>query len=154
MKIIIKDTGEKVTSRESERLFEYYYELETGEKLRYKDLARGKNGKPFVRGGKKFNLSHSGSYWCMAIGENEVGVDIEVRRKIRPAMARRILAPDEEALDGDLLRTWVLKEAYVKMTGEGLGLDFRKIRVKKIMEQYIVEDHSTGEYVCFIVERQ
>ena len=68
-------------------------------------------------------------------------------------MARRILVPGEEALDGDLLRSWVLKEAYAKMTGEGLGLTFRKIKAAEILEKCKVEDYSTGKYVCFVVTR-
>ena len=35
-------------------------------------------GKPFLRNGPYFNLSHSGEYAIMAVSENEVGADIQM----------------------------------------------------------------------------
>lgn len=97
-------------------------------------LERGRHGKPFVRGGPWFSLSHSGPEALVAVsGDRPVGVDIERVRPDRAVerLARRWLARDEtaaiETLDSAQRAAafhdcWVGKEAYVKGLGEGLGV--------------------------------
>lgn len=74
----------------------------------------GPKGKPFVRGGPHFNVSHSGGMALIAICEkSEVGVDIELVR-------------DTPLANGGDLREfferWTRMEALVKAIGEGLGV--------------------------------
>ena len=42
-----------------------------------KPFAYSKNGKPFIRGCKKFNISHSKSTLAVAVSNNNIGVDIQ-----------------------------------------------------------------------------
>lgn len=86
---------------------------------------------PSVRGGLRFNLSHSGAQALVAISRGPVGADIE---RIRPLgsvdrLARRFFTPSEatalDRLSGDaqtrcFFRLWVLKEAYLKAAGAGV----------------------------------
>ena len=151
-KVLILNTKNRGATEMSAILFEKYFERETGIKVKYADLKRNDYGKPLPIGGWHFNLSHSGQYWVMALSDNrEVGIDIEMRRDLRPRIARRILAAGEEALEGDLLRTWVLKEAYAKKVGEGLLLGFRSFTSGDIFERYVVTDYSTSRYYCYLV---
>ena len=88
----------------------------------------------------RFNLSHSGTrIACVVARRHDVGVDVEPVRTARTsdALLARILGDDEQiamgALDGAareraFIERWTLKEAYVKATGRGLGVDVRGVQ--------------------------
>lgn len=96
-------------------------------------LGYGRNGKPYLQDYPfYFNLSHSGEYVFCAISDREVGVDIQQYRPADEArLARRFFSEEErKALEGCLdreeqrelfYRLWVRKEAYGKLTGEGIA---------------------------------
>ena len=81
----------------------------------------------------RFNVSHAGNLVICAVSRaGEVGIDVE--HTLRPIdgalVARHFLAPVEAALVESLppfqrkerlLEHWVLKEAFAKATGDGLG---------------------------------
>ncbi|MDO4312605.1 MAG: 4'-phosphopantetheinyl transferase superfamily protein [Eubacteriales bacterium] len=104
-----------------------------------------------------YNLSHSGRYaLCSvkvenaagsgdtAIFQNEervtrLGCDIEMIKDFRPGIAKRFYCPAEEAfiLEQEdetcraeaFYRYWVLKESFLKATGQGLKLDLRSFEI-------------------------
>lgn len=104
----------------------------------------GRHGKPRLRadGGPvpSFNSSHSGRWVLHAIGDVDVGVDVE---RIRCDFARLddflwILSPEERAVASAaaepmraaiLATIWVRKEAYVKALGEGLSRSLPDIAI-------------------------
>ena len=98
-------------------------------------IRTGTNGKPYVPDGPAFNCSHSGNFVCCAVHGGPVGIDLEARRPVRAALAARICTPEELvfAAPGGVfdplrfLQLWTAKEAWVKYTGEGLGVDFRTL---------------------------
>lgn len=72
-----------------------------------------------------FSITHTKNHAFCALADCPVGIDAEeLDRKINLRLADKILSPTELArFDGSremLLRFWVLKEAAVKRTGEGL----------------------------------
>lgn len=86
-------------------------------------------GKPyFADSPVHFSISHTAGRVFCVLSDRPVGIDAEaVTRDIRLALAEKILSPAEQALYRQaadkrdaLLRFWVLKEAAVKCTGEGL----------------------------------
>ena len=86
-------------------------------------------GKPyFADASLHFSISHTKKHAFCALSIHPIGIDAEeLDRKINPRLADKILSPDEKArFDAAedkalaLLRLWVLKEAAVKLTGEGL----------------------------------
>lgn len=88
----------------------------------------GPHGKP-CHEALHFNLSHSGIYVICAVGEREIGCDIQKIRPCRESMVRRFFAPEEQeyilSVDGQereerFITLWSRKESYLKMTGEGL----------------------------------
>lgn len=92
-------------------------------------IAAEERGKPyFVGSSLHFSISHSKNHAFCALSECPVGIDAEeLDRKISPRLAEKILSPNEklryEAAEDKhltLLKFWVLKEASVKLTGEGL----------------------------------
>ena len=85
------------------------------------------NGKPYFAGNMPhFSISHTPNYVFCCVSDRNIGIDAEeMDRRIDIRLAKRILSPSElEKYDGTeamLLKFWVLKEAYAKLTGRGLG---------------------------------
>ncbi len=105
-------------------------------------IVAGDNGRPELardQGGIDFNLSHSGRYVaCALVRDARVGIDVETteRRIDHENLLGHVTSPPErDWLAGfdpvqarkNFLRIWVLKEAYAKAVGEGLGLPFERI---------------------------
>lgn len=100
----------------------------------------GAHGKPRVAGSPlRFNISHSGGRALIAMARFEVGADIELPRPRRTDdIARRFFAPGENArlfaLEGPVradafFRLWTCKEAFLKVTGEGLSRSTRSFEI-------------------------
>ena len=88
------------------------------------------NGKPYFENGDlHFSISHTAFHAFCCVSRNNVGIDAEeigremdlrlIHRFLSPAEAQRIssAANPQDAL----LRLWVLKESYAKLTGRGIG---------------------------------
>ena len=93
----------------------------------------GPHGKPFLRSGPAFNISHSGKYLALAVrSSGRVGIDIEVVRDSPDLSAlasryfteseRREIAKSPDGVTRAFFRVWVRKEAFLKATGFGLAL--------------------------------
>ena len=88
-----------------------------------------------------FNVAHGGSYALIAVSRAPIGVDLEAVEWDSPApqeLAAVVFHPLERAALRTLgseeqrrtfYRTWVRKEAYVKMLGVGLHRHFAACRV-------------------------
>ncbi len=81
-----------------------------------------KSGKPYT---EKMNISisHSGSFVLVGFCESPIGVDIEALRAYDKRLISRYFSKDEQEYiktDEDFFTLWTVKEAYLKMTGEGL----------------------------------
>ena len=103
------------------------YLEETGEPM--PPILRAEGGKPyFAYGSLHFSITHTPRHVFCALGQVPVGIDAEeLDRNVNLRLAEKILSPMELAqfrAASDprlaLLTFWVLKEAAVKCTGEGL----------------------------------
>jgi 4'-phosphopantetheinyl transferase len=106
-------------------------------------LRTGPHGKPYLEpripdgnteGRWHFNLSHTDHLALLAIGDRELGVDLEELARLgsmEPGpVADRFFAPEERAVlrtrtpgvsrDIEFLRIWTRKEALIKAVGRGL----------------------------------
>ena len=104
-------------------------------------VEKAPGGKPFFpdRPDIRFNISHSGSKVVLAIGDREVGVDVERHREKTDvsAIARRFFHPEElaymeqspERLRQRFYEIWTGKESYVKFLGTGLQKDLRSFSI-------------------------
>lgn len=92
----------------------------------YEEVAICREGKPYLTEcNLQFNLSHSGEYLLLAVGEVPLGVDIENITKIRPKVTKKYFSDSEQdqvAKEGEnaFFEIWTKKESYVKYTGEGI----------------------------------
>lgn len=95
------------------------------------------DGKPEVDG-IFFNLSHAGRIVICAAAEKEVGCDVEEIVQAPEGVAEHFFHPSESAYInacmGDernrrFFRIWTMKESYIKMTGEGMRLDFDRFEI-------------------------
>jgi len=77
-----------------------------------------------------FSISHTKNHAFCCVSDVNVGLDAEeIDRRVSPALADKILSPREKrrcAADAAILRLWVLKEAYAKLTGKGLATTYMK----------------------------
>ena len=104
---------------------------EFGLKLAFEPRAKGEHGKPFLTLQPRihYNISHSGKYVMCVIAGQEVGIDIQEHRKVNyERLVQRMVPSDmvREILESDepekaFFAQWVLREAYIKWTGEGLA---------------------------------
>ena len=124
------------TGHEAGRLLAALYREETGHEL--PPIAVKAGGKPYFPGSDwHFSISHTPRRAFCALSRREIGIDAEeLDRNVNLALAEKILSPGERVqFDAApdkrraLLTFWVLKEAQVKRTGDGLrgypnGTDF------------------------------
>ena len=103
------------------------YREETGEDL--PEILTTDRGKPFFADSSlHFSISHTPHHAFCVLSEHNVGIDAEeADRKINLKLSEKILSPIEklqfDASDDKrraLLTFWVLKEAALKLSGEGL----------------------------------
>ena len=90
-----------------------------------------------------FNISHSKDLVVCAISDRPVGVDIEIVRAHKPAVAKRFFHEDEQqfmttASDGSdkgFFMIWTMKESFVKWQGKGLSKTLDSFNVFEIVQQ-------------------
>ncbi|TNE41612.1 MAG: 4'-phosphopantetheinyl transferase superfamily protein [Alphaproteobacteria bacterium] len=107
------------------------------------ELSAAARGKPFIEGaGIRFNMSHSSDIAVYAVSMEEVGVDVELfdrdveiedlARHYYTEAEQEVLLnlADEREKQELFFWLWTAKEARMKVTGEGLALDPRRIDVR------------------------
>ncbi len=98
----------------------------------------GANGKPLCEG-IYFNVSHSGEYVLCAVSRAPVGCDIEKAENAPFEITDSVFLPSERKYIAEaqnsadkirrFFRLWTMKESYIKMTGEGLGVSPIRIEI-------------------------
>lgn len=93
------------------------------------EIARTEMGRPyFPTENLHFSITHTKKHAFCALSDCPVGIDAEeLTRKVKPALAEKILSPGEKAQydaasdkNKALLTFWVLKEASAKCAGKGI----------------------------------
>lgn len=98
----------------------------------------GANGKPECKG-IYFNVSHSGEFALCAVSDAPVGCDVEKVTDAPMEIAERYFSEREcqyiedatsvEDRNRRFFRLWTMKESYVKMTGEGMGVSPDRVEI-------------------------
>lgn len=122
------------------------------------DITYGYNGKPEIDG-LYFNLSHSHEVAVCAVSNSPVGCDVEKIDKAREKIATHFFTPQEmmhlnqfngEKKDEEFYRLWTMKESYIKMTGEGMKLSFKRIEFQIGEAVHVFRDGKRCD--CYIRE--
>ncbi len=125
------------------------------------EIKRDENGKPFCDA-VQFNASHSDGLCVLAVGDRPIGVDVE---RVRPFSAREKFAARyfseseraeiERAADPaeEFFGIWTKKEAYLKMTGEGLRADISALETADIAAETRALTVRGEKYIISICEQ-
>ncbi len=140
-------------------------------------IATGVEGKPYFpdRPDIRFSLSHSGTLAMAAFSDYEVGCDIQQMREMPPkrmqGIASRFFCPEEtewmtkpdRPIDQKIrfYRLWVLKESYLKLTGQGLkspmnsfyfSINSTGVELRTETEgEYQIQEYSFGGYRAAVI---
>jgi 4'-phosphopantetheinyl transferase len=94
----------------------------------------GEHGKPFIVGHPEihFSLSHCREAVACAVSDRPIGVDVESVQRKWESLAQYCMNDDElrqieqaERPDVAFIRLWTMKEARLKLTGEGITDDLK-----------------------------
>lgn len=142
----IEDTklmATKSLNYQTEELLYYALKLNIKDLTTYPELLTTKQGKPYLENIKyKFNISHSKEFIAVGIGKNDLGIDIEVIDEKRLRVAKKLFNKDELNKFNNnidyLIKTWTIKEAYVKLFDLSVLIDLRNIIIKddKVFSSY------------------
>lgn len=140
-----KSDGDRINALLSRLLILSELSRRTKLPLRKLKFELGTHGKPYLKaGGVQFSLSHTRGAICAAFSDKEeIGVDIERKdRRVNEAMYKRVLS-DEETFhltsNGDFLRFWVQKEAFLKRLGIGITRDLRGVNSLELPDTTAIE---------------
>ena len=93
-------------------------------------FAYGPSGKPLFHDlpDVHFNISHTGGLVVCAVGNIPIGIDAERIRPYPKSVLRkmtdreRLYIQKSDRQDEAFMRVWTMKEAMIKLTGEGLAV--------------------------------
>lgn len=115
-------------------------------------IERDENGKPyFVNLPIEFSISHTEGMWMCIMSDKPCGIDVQVHKKIdAEKIAERFYKPNEVEFvrvfqEAGFFQIWTRREAYGKMTGNGLWGDTPELvddnisLVNKIEDYYLVD---------------
>ncbi|MDD3367259.1 MAG: 4'-phosphopantetheinyl transferase superfamily protein [Lachnospiraceae bacterium] len=136
------------------------------EEMHSMEIQKVKKGKPVlfklngtgekVLSAWQYNLSHSGNYVVAGYTKGNIGIDIQEPRNIVAGFARKVCAVSEltfldklseKEKNAFLCRLWTVKEAFAKLTGEGLSIGFERYRVD--WSTGILTDLQNRKKACF-----
>ena len=113
------------------KLTNHAWQHDTALRILNQESARPENGALIYH-----NITHSFNMVAVAFAQAPVGVDLELKRKVSPRLAKKILSPGElsclqerKADDMELLLHWTLKESYGKALGVGIAYPLKSVEL-------------------------
>lgn len=106
-----------------------------------------------------YNASHSGEWALCAFSSHEVGADIQQEKALHPHLAHRFFAPSEVLwleqqadFKAAFFRLWVLKESYMKYTGQGFHLPLKSFAINFSGENRPTLGNPLTDSPCYFTE--
>lgn len=128
--------------------------------LRNVKIKKGEYGKPYLEDYKDihFNLSHSGEWVMCAVGDMQIGIDVEQIKEKDLSVSKLVFTSGEceylSTLDindvtKEFYKIWTLKESYIKNTGKGLGIPLKsfEFEMKNDEINIIIQGKRNDEYL-------
>lgn len=135
-------------------LLNYVYKDIFGTDINFSKISKNKYGKPYYDDTFYYNISHSKNYICIAVGNSEVGIDIEEDRNENINISKRIMAVSERIINNNIINNWVIKEAYSKYKGLGMYMDFKNINSNELLIDNNLHDISSSDYYCYVYSKE
>lgn len=113
-------------------------------------------GQPYgLIGGQQYyvSIAHTDRQaFCGISHERAIGVDLEpLEREVPDKLMKRIKHPDEDNLVRGIeaIRLWTIKEAYIKLRGQGLRLNMNEVPVRRDDTDFLVElNNDKSAKIC------
>lgn len=103
-------------------------------------LCYNEHGKPFLKNGPFFSISHSRRYAVLSVSNEQIGIDIEMNRDIDEGIINRCFTEDEGIFarmsTENYLRIWTAKEAVLKLLGTGFSFSPKNFSVLPFDEEH------------------
>lgn len=120
----------------------------------------GIHGKPFLLNAVyPFSLSHSGKYIAFANSPFPIGIDIESVQKTDMQIVKSCFSPEEVKFIQNhkqpelaFYKIWTAKEAYLKMTGDGLTIPLNTFCTISGLKDYQIFHVLFPDYVTAICQ--
>ena len=113
-------------------------------------------GKPYIKGGLHFSISHCKAGIAVAVDEQPIGIDIEAIRHAEDDLIERVMNEEERKQihnDRDFTRLWTQKEAIVKAQGVGLQ-SFEQLQGIRIQDSgFRTESVESEKYIYSIAHK-
>lgn len=109
-------------------------------------IEKNELGNPFAKvAGREYEVSiaHTNdAVFCGLSDGPPIGVDLEpTNRKVSKQLRHRMMHPTEqqEELDLSTVRLWTIKEAYIKLRGQGLRLNMNDVYIQPEGDHFVVK---------------
>jgi len=121
----------------------------------------GPHGKPYITGHPEihFNLSHCREAVACVVSRHPVGIDVESIRNYNESLARYTMNEHElqqilasQRPDVAFIRRWTMKEAWLKLTGQGIRDDMKTVLTDDM--QFTTVEKLEQNYIYTICEEQ
>lgn len=81
-----------------------------------------------------FNISHTKNAYVIAFANQEVGIDIEIKREYNEIFLKKMIdkciVQGEVVLDSnDFIKIWTAKESFLKLLGTGINTSLKEVKV-------------------------
>ena len=123
----------------------------------------GEHGKPFIVGHPEihFNLSHCREAVACVVSDHPVGIDVESIREYHDSLVSYTMSADEEARiqasgrpEAEFIRLWTMKEARLKLTGEGITDYLKAVLDDAEKYRYTTIEQLDRNYIYTVCEEK
>lgn len=123
-----------------------------------KNIIYGKYGKPYLESNELyFNKSHSKDKEVIVTSNYEIGVDIE-HITYKENVFKKVFNKEEQKdvnessnKSAEFTKIWVMKEAYVKMNGQGLSYGLLNVDTTKLTNVNLI---IAEDYIIAVCEKE
>ena len=121
----------------------------------------GEHGKPFIVGHPDihFNLSHCREAVACVLSNRPVGIDMESVHRYKEGLAAYTMNGEElaelaaaEQPAAAFVRLWTMKEARLKLTGEGIGNDLKTALADRDRYRFTTVERLDRNYIYTVCE--
>lgn len=123
----------------------------------------GEHGKPLLVGHPDihFNLSHCREAVACVVSRRPVGIDVESVGRYKESVARYTMNDEELAMikaaerpEAAFIRLWTMKEARLKLTGEGITDDLKTALADSARYRFTTTERLTHNYIYTVCEEK